>query len=111
MMKKWCVLAGLLGAAAGCGRDDRVASTVGTVELATVTTGEAIDEDGFSILVNGVLSGTIDSNGTLDLAMDEGTYVIELTDLADPCVVVGDNPVSVEVAAAGTVAVAFNVSC
>ena len=91
--------------------DDTVTAVAGSVDVTTVTTGELVDADGYTVSVDGVDVTTIAVNGTASLELAEGSYSVELTDLAEPCVVEGDNPVSINVTASTVASVEFRVTC
>ena len=57
--------------------------------------------------------GEIDglANDTLTLDLDEGTYSLELTEVADNCAVTGENPVSVDIAFDLLASAQFEVVC
>jgi hypothetical protein len=96
--------------ASGCDETPLVPDT-GTVEVATATTGDAIDADGYQLVFNDVESSVIGVNDTATLALDVGDYSVELTGLDQPCIVEGDNPVSITIVADETSAVSFSVLC
>lgn len=92
--------------------DDPVAVTTGSIEVTAVTTGDGVDADGYTVLLDEASSGTIEANGSLELSeVEAGDHSIELTGLADGCAVDGDNPITVTVVAETTVAAGFAVVC
>lgn len=111
MTRKKCgfvALAVLLGA--GCD-DDATSLEVGNLEVSASWSGSVFDADGYVVLLDGVEESTLDVDGTVVLALDAGTYSVELTDVDTPCVVSSDNPVDATVVVDETVEVAFEVTC
>jgi len=101
----------LAGLGIACSDDDPVGVENGQVEVTTVTTGESMD-DSYILTVNtDVLTTTLLANEAILLDMEEGTYDLELTDVADNCAIAGDNPVSVDIASGLQASVQFEVSC
>ena len=98
--------------AAGCGDDDPAPATTGQIGVTTVTTGDDIDADGYTLSVDGNNAGAIGVNATTvlpDLSPD--TYSVELTGVAANCAVANDNPRDVVVTAGATENTTFNVAC
>ena len=91
--------------------DDTVTPVASSLDLTTVTTGDLVDPDGYTVSVDGVDVATVSANGTVSFELAEGTYSLELTDIAAPCVVDGDNPVSVDLDASAVTSVEMRVIC
>jgi hypothetical protein len=84
----------------------------GMLEVTTVTTGDDIDPDGYTVTVDGSLSQAIGANDTVtftDLAALQHT--VELTDVAGNCVAGGENPRTVSVPAGGVGETTFEIGC
>jgi len=87
-------------------------STTGTLEVMLSTTGNGTDDDGYTLDLGDVVSQSVDINGAATFDdVDEGTYDLTLSGLADGCTVSGDNPISVDIAADDTTSAKFDVSC
>lgn len=85
---------------------------VGTLDVATTTSGENIDSDGYTVSVDGGAAVPIPANGTLSIdGIAEGEHTIGLGNVAVNCRVAGANPVTATVAEGATANVSFNVSC
>ena len=97
---------------AGCNRDDINVSDRGTIELPVATIGDDIDPNGYIIVINpGGFGGAIESEQTLVIDLPADDYTVELTDVAENCTVLSENPVSVTLPAFTTITVEFNVLC
>ncbi|MGB5303116.1 MAG: PKD domain-containing protein [Gemmatimonadota bacterium] len=97
--------------AAGCGDDDPAPATTGSIGVTTVTTGDDIDADGYTLSVDGNNAGAIGVNAVVvipDLA--PGTYSVGLSGVADNCAV-QNNPRDVDVTAGLTENTQFDVAC
>jgi TolB protein len=91
---------------------DVTCAGMGSVEVTTSTTGDALDPDGYTVSVAGGAGQAIGIDETLTVAdVATGTQSVELTGVADNCTVDGDNPRDVTVTADATVATTFDVSC
>jgi len=68
-------------------------AAVGSVEIATFTTGPGIDADGYSISIAGGGGEVVAANGTLTVPfIPVGNWSVELTGVAANCTVAGENP-------------------
>lgn len=84
----------------------------GAIGLTTQTTGQALDPDGYSISVDGGAGRAIAVNGTLllpDLGL--GTHDVQISGVADNCMVQGDNPRTLTVTQNQTTQSTFDVVC
>jgi len=98
--------------AVGCGDDDDDVPTTGGIQVVTVTTGDNIDVDGYTISLDGNLAGAIDVNGQVVIPdLTAGDYQVGLTEVAANCTVAGDNPRAVNVTAGQTENTQFDVAC
>jgi hypothetical protein len=95
----------------GCSGDDPVGAESGQVEVTIVTAGDSLDDQYTLAFNTDVLTATILANETLTLELDEGTYSLELTEVADNCAVAGDNPIAVEIDSNVLAVAAFDVTC
>lgn len=80
------------------------------LEVTAVTTGDAPDPDGYTVLV-GSSDEPVEVNGTVRYEVDGGPHTVELRDVAYNCVVSGDNPRDVDVAWGATATTTFEVDC
>ena len=105
-------LVALIIAAVGCGDDDPAAPNLGDLEIVTVTTGDSIDTDGYTLSIDGVVGPAIGANISFVVPdLVPGPYVVELGDIAANCTVQDDNPRTVEVVANLTETTQFDVTC
>jgi Tol biopolymer transport system component len=89
----------------------------GDLEATASTTGEDLDQDGYTVTVDPGTAGeqsmalaVNDDTATFtDLASED--HQVELSGVRDNCSVVGDNPRTVTVPGAGTAATTFDVEC
>ena len=104
-------LAALVLVAAGCGDDDPAPATTGSIGVTTVTTGDDIDADGYTLSVDASNAGAIGVNDAVvvpDLA--PATYSVGLAGLAANCAA-QNNPRDVVVTAGATENTQFDVAC
>jgi Tol biopolymer transport system component len=88
------------------------AATAGDLEVTTVTTGDDIDADGYSVAVDGGTAQAIDASDSLTVTgLTVGDHDVELGDVASNCTVGGDNPRIVAVSGGGTATTQFDVTC
>jgi len=87
-------------------------AAVGSVEVTIATTGEALDDDGYTVAVLGGQSSPANVNGVVTLTdVPVGARTVELTGVAANCEVTGANPVAVSVAFDQTAQTGFDVVC
>jgi hypothetical protein len=97
--------------AAGCGDDDPAPPTTGAIGVTTVTTGDDIDADGYTLSVDGNNGGAIGVNAVVVIPdLTPGTYSIGLNGVAANCAV-QNNPRDVDVTAGLTENTQFDVAC
>jgi len=96
---------------AGCS-DDPTGPGMGSIEVASITTGEATDADGYSVVMDGGEGRSIGPNATLTLSeVSAGAHELTLAGIAPNCAAVGANPRTVTVIAGDTIPITFQVSC
>jgi hypothetical protein len=94
-----------------CGGGDVTAPTVGSLQIATATTGVELDPDGYTIQVDAETPQPIGIAATLERAgLSAGSHTVSLDGLAPNCSAL-DNPRSVTVAAGQSTSLAFAVTC
>ena len=87
------------------------APTTGAIRVTTAS-GEPADEDGYTLLVDGIERQPIGVAASVTLpGIPAGAHTVGLGGVSGNCAVGGDNPRSVAVAAGGTVEVSFAVTC
>jgi Tol biopolymer transport system component len=92
--------------------DVTCSATTGNLEVTTVSTGDDIDSDGYTVSVDGGAAQSIGVNSTLTVSdLDAGDHTVELGDVAANCTVTADNPRTVAVSAGGTATTQFDVAC
>ncbi|MEA2724481.1 MAG: hypothetical protein QOH59_2252 [Gemmatimonadales bacterium] len=85
---------------------------IGSIQVATATTGAGTDPDGFALLLDGTDYGSIAISATSRLTgLAPGSHSIGLTGLSGNCQISGENPRTVPVSAGGTAEVAFAIIC
>lgn len=101
------------GQAASTTFDVSCSSTVGSIEVTITTTGEAIDADGYSVVLDGgVDTQLVDPNDVITFGgLAPGEHTLEVQNIADNCMVTSDNPVTADVTAGQTTQAAFDVTC
>jgi len=105
-------LATLMIVAVGCGDDDEpTPPTLGDLDVVTVTVGDDIDANGYTITVDGIPGPSIGVNTTVTLEdLPAGPYLIGLDGVAVNCDV-QNNPRDVDVVAGLTETTQFDVTC
>jgi Tol biopolymer transport system component len=87
------------------------ASTTGSIQVTTVTTGTSLDPDGYTVSVDGGASQAIGPNATLTLeGLALGTHALTLSNIAGNCHLDGENPRVIEVLP-GSITVTFDLNC
>ena len=99
------------GAVAACNEGSTFIPFTGTLEVVAASTGSAIDPNGYSITLDEEEVSTIGANDTVSLVVDVGDRALGLTGWDDPCVVQGENPVTVTIERDQAHAVTFDVLC
>lgn len=93
----------MLAGVAACGGGDPADLSTGAVELTTVSSGEDLDADGYTIQVDGAGSLAIGANATTTLTeVSAGDRQLGLIGVRANCVVTGDNPRAVSVSGGET---------
>jgi len=84
----------------------------GSMDVTATTTGQSLDPDGYTVVVDGSLTQAIGINGTVTFSgLSIGNHAVQLTGLASNCAVNGANPQTVGVSSSSTVQVGFAVGC
>jgi plastocyanin len=77
-----------------------------------VTTGDDIDSDGYTLMIDASQSGSIGANATRSLpGFVVGPYLVELSGVAANCTVSGSNPRTENITKDATTTTRFDVSC
>jgi Tol biopolymer transport system component len=88
------------------------AALTGSLQVLTITTGDTLDPDGYSVTVDGVTSRSIGQYETLTFSdLAAGSHSVELGDVAVNCRVNVSNPRTVSVGAGLTTLAVYPVSC
>jgi hypothetical protein len=81
----------LVGLSAAC-EQDSTSADYGEVQVNVTTTGEDLDLNGYTLLINGgVDSAQLSSEDELIVTIVVGEYTFELSGVADNCAVDGEN--------------------
>ena len=97
---------------AGCGDDGPADPGTGAVEVTTVSTGQGLDTDGYTVDVVGAEALAIGTNATATLAeVPAGDLEIRLTGVRGNCTVQGPHPRLIRVVAGETFRTHFDVAC
>ena len=84
----------------------------GTILVATGTTGTALDQDGYLVVVNGSAPYEIPRDGEIRIPGNRvGTTLVELRGVAGNCAIEGDRARRVAIVEQGTSSVRYNVNC
>jgi dipeptidyl aminopeptidase/acylaminoacyl peptidase len=86
-------------------------AVTGSIEVETVTAGDTLDPDGYSVTVDGVTRGIGLNDTDTFSGLAEGDYSVELTGIAKNCTTAQPNPQAVSVARGATSPMTFNVDC
>ena len=86
-------------------------ATAGSLTVVAVTTGNALDPDGFTVTVDQGEAQPIGDNASVTVSLPAGNHTVLLSDVAESCAVAGDNPRTVLVTAGSTVQTTFSVAC
>jgi hypothetical protein len=94
----------------GCG-DTTHPTPTGSIQVSSVTTGVELDQDGYTVSVDGQ-SRALGTNASATLQdISAGEHDVELNGLAPNCVVTTPNPVRVTVSAGSVARVSMAISC
>lgn len=84
----------------------------GAIQVSVMTTGSDLDPEGYQVAVDGGTHMPLSINGSVLIAdLTPGDHDVALADVADNCVVAGDNPLRVAAVGGSTVTADFTVSC
>lgn len=84
----------------------------GNLEVAASTTGEKIDPNGYTAVLDGSLSRSLERNGSIVFRdLQPGPHDVMLEGVAPNCSVAGDNPRTVDVPGGETAITTFQVRC
>ena len=107
-----------LALVAACGGDNSLVTPPPTTGMSTIlialfTTGSLPDPDGYRVVLDQNITHVVaaSESATLSLTVVPGTHSIELTDVAENCVVSGGLSRVIATSAHGTTGVSFRVSC
>jgi hypothetical protein len=85
---------------------------VGELSIATLTSGQDLDPDGYAVAVDGGSPKLVEIGDTVVISgLTVGPHVVELSGVAENCTVNGANPRSATVAFGVTVIDTFDVTC
>jgi tricorn protease-like protein len=107
----------VLGCGGGSGADqtgpgDPTGPTEGTLEVIASTTGSDLDPDGYTLTVDNSAPQSLPSNGADTVAsLSTGTHTVTLAGMAPNCLLGGQNPRNVEIAAASMTSLQFHIAC
>jgi hypothetical protein len=88
------------------------AASTGSVEVTVITTGAALDPDGYLVTLDATPAQSVGVQASVLLGgLSPGTHQILLSGLASNCAADGDNPARVSVTPSATTAVTFLVTC
>jgi hypothetical protein len=110
MRRKTTIAVTLLMTLVGC--DDAVdVVEEGSLEVTAVFSAEALDDDGFTAVIDGGESLAVTPDDPATFTLDVGAHSVELTDIDERCTVDGDNPRDVTVEADATASTEFSLTC
>jgi Tol biopolymer transport system component len=104
-----CLAVGMVS----CGDDDGTGvEGTGNIEVTLNMTGSDLDPDGCTVSVDDLVARAIEAGGSVTFAdIEVGVHGVHLYDLSGNCVVSGENPRAVSVAAGQTSETTFEVTC
>ncbi len=106
------LIACLAWALADCKGVEPTAPPIGSVRVATSTTGENLDPDGYTVTVDGGTAHAMGITDTLTIAhLSAGNHYITLSGMAINCALGGLNPRTYTVTAGDTTLTVFTVRC
>jgi hypothetical protein len=94
-----------VGFAVDCG------ATSGSVQVRAVTTGEDIDPNGYTVLVDDVPLATVSDTGVTEVPVAAVRHQVALGGVTANCAVDGDNPRPVDVATGASALTVFTIHC
>ena len=110
----WLLLA-VTSATMGCGGGadgDPTGVNEGTLEVVASTTGSDPDPDGYRLSVDDGTPRPLFTNGADTIpSLSAGTHTVTLAGLAANCLLTGENPRSVDITAAATTSLRFDIAC
>src|ERR1051325_4424132 len=83
----------------------------GSVTVTTRTTGSNLDQNGYTVTIDGSFSQPIATSGSVTFTGPSGDHSLALSGVASNCTVSGANPRTVTVPSGGTTTTTFSVSC
>jgi len=86
--------------------------TTGTVQVSAATVGDTLDQDGYTVTLDGGAEGSLDPDGSVifeDVA--EGNHEVAISDVQVNCATDGGATRTVAVTAGSTATTSFDVSC
>ena len=106
------LLAGTLALVVGCSEDEISGPVTGELEVLLSLEGTDVDPNGGQFLIDGEVVSPIAEDIEITLReLDAGVYVIQVTGIAENCVIAGSNPRNVRVRAGTTVSEEFKYIC
>ena len=107
-----CVLVAFV---AGCGGESGggpTGPTEGRLEIIASTTGSALDPDGYALSVDDGAPQPLPANGADTVAsLSPGSHTVTVAGVAPNCLLDGENPRNVDIAAASTTSLDLNITC
>jgi hypothetical protein len=116
MRHRAAVLTSVLGAfVAGCGGESGggpTGPTEGNLEIIASTTGSALDPDGYALWVDAGAPQPLPANGADTVAsLSPGSHTVSVAGVAPNCLLDGDNPRNVDIAAASITSLHLDIAC
>ncbi len=88
------------------------AALLGSLAVTTVTDGDTLDPDGYTITVDGTQSRAIDANEFLTIPnLPKGSHTIELSGIARNCTVLDSNPRDISITVGVTTHESYHITC
>jgi hypothetical protein len=98
--------------APACSGDSLAVPETGTLQITTSTTGDEPDPDGYIVQVDAAAAQAIGPAASIQSTdVSPGDHTVQLAGMAANCIVSGDNPRTVSVAAGQTATASFAVTC
>jgi Tol biopolymer transport system component len=110
-MQPWAIICLSTALFSGCA-DAPTAASMGSLAISSVTAGDSVDTNGYTLVLDDDQGHLLQSNGTLAFSnLAEGEHRIALGGIAPNCSVAGSNPRKVAIIPGDATQVTFEVAC
>ena len=100
------------GATSQVGFEVTCSAANGTLEIATTTTGDSPDPDGYTVTLDGGVAQPIGTSATVTISnISAGPHQVTLGGIAGNCTAAGENPRTVSITAGSKSTIKFDITC